>query len=84
MTNLNLVSSSGTSYQTHLTDDDYDQEQLHDEETIFLGVAVGIMSIVIFLALAAVIYVIMSIWKLKYYTHFYTDTESSLESSLKR
>ena len=56
-------------------------------ETIFLAVAIGIMTVVIIVTIAAIVYVMASNWKLKYYTTFYTnniDTNSSLESSLKR
>ena len=65
-------------------------EYLEEEdwtETIFLAVAIGIMTVVIIVTIAAIVYVMASNWKLKYYTTFYTnniDTNSSLESSLKR
>ena len=58
-------------------------EEADYEEGVFLAVAIGIMIIVSIVILVAVAYVAFTNWKLKYYTHFYTDN-SSLDSSFKR
>ena len=53
---------------------------------MFLALAASILVLVILVTIAAIVYVIVSNWKLKHYSTFYTGTDgaSSLESSLKR
>ena len=55
-------------------------------ETMFLVLAASILGLVVMVTISAIIYVIVSNWKLKHYSTFYTgnDGASSLESSLKR
>ena len=55
-------------------------------ETMFLVLAASILGLVVIVTISAIIYVIVSNWKLKHYSTFYTgnDGASSLESSLKR
>ena len=55
-------------------------------ENMFLALAASILVLVILVTIAAIVYVIVSNWKLKHYSTFYTGTDgaSSLESSLKR
>ena len=55
-------------------------------ENMFLALAASILVLVILVTIAAIVYVIVSNWKLKHYSTFYTgnDGASSLESSLKR
>ena len=67
--------------------DSYTFEDEEWSETIFLAVAIGILVLVIIIAISAVIFVITSNWRLKYYSTFHTynnDNNSSIESSLKR
>jgi len=89
----NLTSSTSELQENHSVISTVQTESyfVTDEEwteTIFLAVAIGIMVVVILVTIAAITYVMASNWRLKYYTTFYTtsniDTNSSIESSLKR
>lgn len=78
-----LLNASNTNYGP-------DSSTFEDEEwseKIFLALAIGILVMVIIIAISAVIFVIASSWRLKYYSTFYAynnDNNSSIESSLKR
>jgi len=78
-----LLNASNINYGS----DSYTFEDEEWSETIFLAVAIGILVLVIIIAISAVIFVITSNWRLKYYSTFHTynnDNNSSIESSLKR
>ena len=53
---------------------------------MFLALAASILVLVVLVTISAIVYVIVSNWRLKHYSTFYTgnDGASSLESSLKR
>ena len=55
-------------------------------ERMFLALAASILVLVVLVTISAIVYVIVSNWRLKHYSTFYTgnDGASSLESSLKR
>ena len=55
-------------------------------ERMFLALAASILVLVVLVTISAIVYVIVSNWRLKHYSTFYTgnDGASSLESSMKR
>lgn len=55
-------------------------------ERMFLALAASILVLVVLVTISAIVYAIVSNWRLKHYSTFYTgnDGASSLESSLKR
>ena len=58
-------------------------------ESAFLGATIAIMTVVGIVTVAAILLVIRFNWKLKNYSNIYTnnstnDTDSSIQSSLKR
>ena len=68
---------------------DFSEERDDWSERVFLGVSIGIMSVVGLVTLSAILLVFRSNWKLKNYSNIYSistnnDIDSSIQSSLKR
>ena len=80
---LELKNETENSFQ------DFSDEREDWSERVFLGVSIGIMSVVGLVTLSAILLVFRSNWKLKNYSNIYSnstnnDIDSSFQSSLKR